>query len=185
MISSARQTNATHKMDKNLVLILLIAVLVTVACHAQHKSPIAKLNVEYQESFDGFDLLDVTNKNVFIIAEDTHNRISMPRTTLKFLRYLYQVNGTRVLAIEAGTSTAWLINKYLANQDTLLLNDIIRHTFYWGIEHREFLQELAKWNQQLDEDRKIRVVSADIELKQESVVLALNVLMEKRAIPLS
>lgn len=121
-------------------------------------------------------------KSVVIVAEYAHNMIAMPRTTLKLLQHLHKANNTRALVIEAGASTAWLINKFLDSQDTLLLRDIARHTFFWGIEHWEFWQELAIWNEQLPVDEKIKVVSADIEIKQESVVLALNILMQQKDI---
>ena len=152
---------------------------------AQQSGPIAVLNVDYHQPANGFEILKMESKDVVIVGEDVHNRIDMPRTMLKLLQHLHNVNNTRVLVIEAGSSTAWLINRFLDTQDTLLLRDIARHTFYWGIEHKEFWQELAKWNEQLSVDEKIKVVSADIEIKQESVVLALNILMQRKELTTS
>jgi len=97
-------------------------------------------------------------------------------------QYILPLFCVLLLKIEAGASTAWLINRFLNSQDTLLLRDIARHTFYWGVEHSELWRELAKWNEQLSEDERVKVVGADIEIKQESVVLALNILMQQKAI---
>lgn len=148
--------------------------------YGQQTGPIANLNVEYGQPAKGFEILDMESKDVVIVGENAHNRIDMPRTTLKLLQHLHEVNNTRALVIEAGASTAWLINRFLDTQDTLLLRDIARHTFSWGIEHRELWLALAKWNEQLSAAKKIKVVSADIEIKQESVVLALNMLMQQK-----
>jgi hypothetical protein len=153
--------------------------------HGQTAVTVANLSIAYDQPGGGFDILAMNSKDVVVVGEDTHNRIDMPRATLKLLQYLHKTNNTRVFVIEAGTSTAWLINRFLASQDTLLLRDIARHTFYWGIEHYAFWQELAKWNEQLTVHEKIKVVSADIEIKQESVVLALNILMQEKEIPSS
>ncbi|MBL0740395.1 hypothetical protein [Chryseolinea lacunae] len=160
--------------------ILFIACLNSFFVFGQAVAPIAVLNVGYNESSSGLAIFDVGNNNVVIIGEDVHNRIDMPRATLKFLQHLHKLNGTRVLAIEGGTSTAFLVNRYLDTQDTVLLREIVRHTFYWGIEHQQFLKELAQWNEQLSDDQKIKLRSADIEIKQESVVLAINVLLKEQ-----
>lgn len=164
---------------------LFVVMLNCSAGFGQETWPLVKLNVEYGQPVNGFEIFEIEDKDVVIIGEDAHNRIDMPRTTLKFLQYLHKVNDTRVLAIEAGSSTAWLINEFLESQDTLLLREIARHTFFWGVEHCEFLVELAKWNEHLRVDEKVKVVSADIEIKQESVVLTLNRLMQHREIPTS
>ena len=162
----------------NIYVVSFIACLNGLSASGQPVGPLTVLNVEYNESPVGFGIFDIKDNNVVIIGEDVHNRIDMPRTTLKFLQHLHKLNGTRVLAIEGGTSTAYLINKYLDTQDTVLLREIVRHTFYWGIEHQQFLKELAQWNEKLPNDQKVKLVSADIEIKQESVVLAMNVLLK-------
>ncbi len=166
------------------MLFFIILMNFSVTC-GQQTGPIANLNVEYHQPGKGFEILDIESKDVVIVSENAHNRIDMPRTTLKLLQHLHEVNNTRALVIEAGASTAWLINRFLDTQDTLLLRGIARHAFYWGIEHSELWLELAKWNEQLSADKKIKVVSADIEIKQESVVLALNMLMQQKDIDAS
>lgn len=165
--------------------LLSVLLLNFTIARGQQTGLIANLNVEYHQPDTGFDILNMKSKDVVIVSENAHNRIDMPRTTLKLLQHLHEVNNTRALVIEAGASTAWLINRFLDTQDTLLLRDIARHTFYWGIEHRELWLELAKWNGQLSADKKIKVFSADIEIKQESVVLALNILMQEKDIEAS
>lgn len=164
---------------------LLVLMLYCCIGFSQESWPLSKLNIEYRQPPHGFEIFEIGDKDVVIIGEDAHNRIDMPRTTLKFFQHLHKLNHTRVLALEAGASTAWLINEFLESQDTLLLREIARHTFFWGIEHSEFLTELAKWNEHLPEEEKVSVASADIEVKQESVVLALNRLMQHREIPTS
>ena len=164
-----------------LPLFCVLLLKFSITC-GQQTGPIAIVNVEYNQPDTGFEILNMESKDVVIVSENAHNRIDMPRTTLKLLQHLHKVNNTRVLVIEAGASTAWLINRFLNSLDTLLLRDIARHTFYWGVEHSELWRELARWNEQLSEDESVKVVGADIEIKQESVVLALNILMQQKAI---
>lgn len=143
---------------------------------------IASLDISNNKNFSGFDLLDLKDKKVFIIAEDVHNRVSTPDATLKFFMYLNENAGIRTLAIEGGASTAYLINLYLDTQDTVLLREIVRHTFFWSQEHHTFIRNLAEWNATLPPHKRIQVESADIEIKQESVILAMNYLMEGKDI---
>jgi|GEM_PF-6420523 len=141
------------------------------------------IDVAYNENFEDFELINDSGKKAYIITEDVHNLLKVPATTLKFLQFLHKTKGINTLAIEGGTSTAYLINRYLESGDTLLLREIVRHTFYWGKEHHEFLSKLCAWNRTLPQERKIIVRSGDIEIKQECVVLALNILLDGRTIP--
>jgi erythromycin esterase-like protein len=161
-------------------LLVLLFVVHSSALRAQ--DPVAAIDITNSPNFKGLELLDLTNKKVFVIAEDVHNRALVPDATLKFLMYLHAYKGIRTLAIEGGASTAYLINQYLAYQDTTLLREIIRHTFYWSKEHHTFLQNLATWNQTLPVDKRITVESADIELKQESVILAVNCMLKDKEV---
>lgn len=150
---------------------------------AQTQSPPVAIDLDYNTNFRGFELFQPGNNRVFIIAEDVHNRIYVPALTLKFLQYLHTHKNIRTLCIEGGTSTAYLINRYLTTQDSTLLREIVRHTFYWSKEHHLFLKNLATWNNSLPASDRITVRSADIEIKQESVILALNLMMKGKKIP--
>jgi hypothetical protein len=145
---------------------------------------ISNINLAYDEDFSGFDVLDTKNgRNIFVIAEDMHNRRPTPAMCYKLLRYLHEQKDIRVFAIEHGTSTAFLLNRFLSTGDTTLLREITRHSFFWSIEHFEFWVRLYEWNTSLSLDRRVIVESADIEIKQESVVLAMNILLQGRSIP--
>ncbi len=145
--------------------------------------PVTGINVGYNNDFSGFEMIEVAGNNAFIITEDVHNRANIPAVTLKFLKFLNKHKNIKTLAIEGGTSTAYLINRYLENQDSSLLREIVRHTFYWSQEHYQFLKALAAWNHTLSAENQIVVQSADIEIKQESVILAINLLIDEKKIP--
>jgi len=159
---------------------LAVAIISTAYC--QPSPPISAIDIGYNDNFSGFDLLKLRQGHVYIIAEDVHNRQYAPALTLKFMKAL-SAQGIRTLAIEGGASTAFLVNRFLQSQDTTLLRDIARHTFFWSLEHFIFFQALAAWNQTLPGNERIMVESADIEIKQESVLLAVNMLMANRSIP--
>ena len=167
-----------------LFLILVLSSLCIKEIHGQAPTdPVALIDLDYNANFTGFELFNAGNNRAVIIAEDVHNRQAGPALTLKFLQFLNLHNDIRTLCIEGGTSTAYLINLYLESQDTVLLREIVRHTFYWSQEHYQFFIKLATWNKTLPSDKKITVKSADIEIKQESVILAMNILLEGRTIP--
>ena len=161
---------------------LLLSILLFPAFSYGQK--IFTVDLQYNANLDGFDSMDVGGKKVVVVAEDVHNRKYAPVLSFKLLQFLHAKNGVQVLAIEGGTSTAYLLNRYLANQDSVLLREIVRHTFYWSREHYELFVRLAEWNQSLPPEKRVRIESADIEIKQESVVLAMNTLLDARQIPM-
>jgi hypothetical protein len=167
------------------VIILLFQLASAIVCAQNLPAVYDSIDLNYNDNFQGFRLLDTIKAKAFIVAEDEHNRINVPAATLKFLRYLYQNKGIRTLCIEGGASTAHLINQYLAHGDTVLLREIIRHTFFWSKEHHEFFRTLYQWNQSLPNAERISIQSADIELKQESVILAVNEMLKNKTIPKS
>jgi hypothetical protein len=170
-------------MKTSLNLLLLLTVCLT--SWSQNRLPISQVDIGYNQNFHGFDLIGSATNKVFIIAEDMHNRSVAPALTLKFLQFLYSHNGIRTLAIEGGTSTAYLINRYLDQPDTTLLREIARHTFFWSKEHFAYYQALAAWNSTLPLDKRIVFEAADIEIKQESVILAVNFVLSENSIPTS
>jgi len=151
---------------------------------AQSSSPfIRSINIENDENFDGFELLNVDNQRLFVLAEHWHNIRSVPKATLKVLKYLHQTANVRILAIEQGQSAAILINQYLASGDTLILQQITRHTMFWGQENRAFFKDLYHFNQTLPFGDRISVQSIDIEYKMESAIYVINQLLAERIIP--
>jgi hypothetical protein len=169
---------------KNL-LNLLLALIASLNSFGQRTVPACEIDINYNDNFSGFDLINLTDSQVFIIAEDFHNRRLAPAMTLKFIQFLYQREKIRTIAIEGGISTAFLLNSYLESGDTTLLRDIARHTFFWSKEHFVYYQALAAWNNTLPSDQRIVFESADIEIKQESVILALNMILSNRSIPVT
>ena len=164
-------------------LLLSLALFANICAFSQHIAPASEIDIQYNDNFGGFELINLTDKKVFIIAEDVHNRRLTPAMTLKFLQFLYHQQKIRTIAIEGGVSTALLLNYYLESGDTTLLREIARHSFFWSKEHFVYYQTLAAWNNTLPLDQRIVFESADIEIKQESVILALNIILDDRPIP--
>jgi hypothetical protein len=164
-------------------LLLNLALLVSLHAFSQQHVPAAEIDINYNNNFSGFELINMADDKVFIIAEDVHNRRLAPAMTLKFIQFLYHRQKIRTIAIEGGISTAFLLNTYLESSDTILLRDIARHTFFWSMEHFAYYKALATWNNTLPPDQRIIFESADIEIKQESVILALNIIIGDRSIP--
>lgn len=162
---------------------LSLALLVSLPAFSQQQAPAAEIDINYNNNFSGFELINMADDKVFIIAEDVHNRRLAPAMTLKFIQFLYTRQKIRTIAIEGGISTAFLLNTFLESSDTTLLRDIARHTFFWSKEHFAYYKALAAWNNTLPPDQRIIFESADIEIKQESVILALTIIIGDRTIP--
>ncbi len=163
--------------------ILLISIVLTFPCSAQTSSNLTAISIENDQQFEGFELLQPVDKKLFVLAEHWHNIRSVPKATLKVLRYLHNEANVRVLAIEQGASAAYMINHYLATGDTVMLRQIVRNTMFWGKENHAFFQDLFAFNQTLPENERISVQSIDIEYKMESAIFVINQWLEGKEIP--
>jgi len=148
-------------------------------------SNLRAISIEGDTDFTGFDLLEISDQQLFVLAEDWHNIRSVPRATIKVLKYLHQHGNVRILAIEQGLSAAHMINKYLATGDSLILKQIARNTMFWGRENQVFFRDLLAFNKTLPEQSRIIVRSIDIEYKMESAIFVINDLIRDKAIPTS
>lgn len=166
------------------IAITFFGVLFSFLLSAQSDSPnLQTISIEKNGNFDGFDLLDISNERLFVLAEHWHNIKSVPRATMKVLRYLHQHGNVRILAIEQGASVAFMINQYLESGDTTMLRDIARNTMFWGKENYAFFQDLREFNESLSKEDQIVVRSIDIEYKMESTIYVLNQLTEGKTVP--
>lgn len=151
---------------------------------AQVDTPYFKaISIENDSNFDGFELIDPANKQLFVLAEHWHNIQKVPQATLKLLKYLHREGNVRVLAIEQGASVAHMINSYLKSGDTVKLQQITRNTLFWGKENRAFFQDLRAFNQTLPEGERIWIRSIDIEYKMASAIFVINELIGDNTIP--
>ncbi|MCP4457063.1 MAG: erythromycin esterase family protein [Cytophagales bacterium] len=154
--------------------------------YAQNQtSNLSAISIEKDNDFNGFDLFDLDNKQLFVLAEHWHNIKSVPRASMKVLKYLHKNGNVRILAIEQGRSAAHLINQYLESEDTILLRNITRNTMFWGKENYAFFQDLLEFNKTLPEKERIIVQSVDIEYKMESAIFVINDLIKGKQIPSS
>jgi erythromycin esterase-like protein len=165
--------------------ILLLGILHFIQLDAQNASShLSKINISYNDNFEGFDRLEIEDEKLFVLAEHWHNIRSVPKATMKLLRYLHEVANLRVMAIEQGASAAYMINEYLAIGDTAMLHHITRNTMFWGKENYLFFQQLRAFNETLPIEEKITVQSIDIEYKMESAIFVINELIKGKEIPL-
>ncbi len=141
------------------------------------------MSIEDDGNHEGYELIETENKKVFILAEHWHNIRSVPKATLKLLKYLHEEANVRILAIEQGTSTALLINDYLESGDSLILKDITRNTMFWAKENRKFFEDLRSFNLTLPPSDRIFIRSVDVEYKMESAIFILNQWMGRKEIP--
>lgn len=146
-------------------------------------SYIRSVSLEDNADFTGFDLMNLEDQRLFVLAEHWHNIRSVPKATMKVLRYLHQTANVRILAIEQGRSAAMMINQYLTTGDATLLEQITRHTMFWGQENRAFFIQLRAFNQSLPAQERIHVQSIDIEYKMESAVYVINQWLADKTIP--
>lgn len=149
--------------------------------NSNHKT----ISIENDDNFQGFELLDTSDNQLFVLAEHWHNIQKVPEATLKLLKYLHQEGNVRILAIEQGESAAFMINSYLESGDTILLKHITRNTLFWGKENRQFFKDLRAFNLSLPESEQIGVWSIDIEYKMASAIYVINKLIEDKEIPKS
>lgn len=146
-------------------------------------SNLRPISIEKDDNFGGFELLDINDQELFVLAEHWHNIKSVPRATMKVLTYLHQNANVRILAIEQGQSTAHLINKYLSSGDTIVLRQIARNTMFWGQENYAFFQDLYEFNETIPAEERVMVQSIDIEYKMESAIFVINELIAGKTIP--
>ena len=166
------------------IAITIFGTLLSFLLPAQTSSPnLQTISIDKNDDFTGFDLLDIADEQLFVMAEHWHNIKSVPRTTMKLLRYLHQNANVRILAIEQGASVAFMINQYLSSGDTTMLRDISRNTMFWGKENYAFFEDLREFNLSIPEEERIIVRSIDIEYKMESAIYVLNQMTEGKTIP--
>lgn len=147
-------------------------------------SNVVPVSVEQDNDFDGFDLIDVDDEKLFVLAEHWHNIRSVPKATLKLLQYLHEEANVRILAIEHGKSVAYMVNEYLQTGDQTMLEHITRNTMFWGKENRTFFEELREFNLSVPAEDQITVKSIDIEYKQESAIFMINQFIGDKQIPI-
>ena len=167
----------------NIRLFLIISVLWSSYGFAQTSPNIQSVTIENDDNFDGYDLIEIDSNQVFVLAEHWHNIRSVPKATIKLLRYLHKNGNVRILAIEQGASVAHMINNYLQSGDTTKLRHVIRNTMFWGKENWRFFEELYQFNQSLNSEDRVFVRSIDIEYKMESAIFVINELIGDRSIP--
>lgn len=169
-------------MKENLIFCIIFLFL-SVFGSAQNSPNIQAVSIENDDDFSGYELIAVDSNQLFVLAEHWHNIRTVPKATLKVLRYLHKEANVRILAIEQGTSTAHMINDYLATGDTTILRQITRNTLFWGKEHWEFFEDLRSLNLRLPASDQIFVKSIDIEYKMASAIFVINELIGEKEIP--
>lgn len=149
----------------------------------QVQANLRSINLNNDTDFQGFELIEIKDQRLFVLAEHWHNIRAVPSATFKIIRFLHKEGNVRILAIEQGASVAFMINSYLQTGDTTLLPKISRNTMFWGIENREFLKNLRAFNETLTQQEKIVVRSVDIEYKMESAIFVINKWIMGKEIP--
>lgn len=170
---------------KRQVPFFLLVLISCVISFAQIPSNIQSVSIEKDENFEGFDQLALDSNKLFVLAEHWHNIRTVPRATMKVLRYLHRHGNVRILAIEQGASAAHMINSYLKSGDTTMLRHIARNTMFWGKENWAFFEDLREFNQSIPEADRVFVKSIDIEYKMESAIYVINQLIGDKEIPQS
>lgn len=141
------------------------------------------ISIEDDHEYEGYELLETSDNQLFVLAEHWHNIQKVPKATLKLLRYLHKEANVRILAIEQGESVAFMINGYLESGDTIMLKHITRNTLFWGKENRQFFIDLRNFNLTLPVSERIGVWSIDIEYKMASAIYVINELIGQNNIP--
>lgn len=166
-----------------LIVAVNVALILPFVVFSQSSPNIQPIDIDRNESFAGFDLIELQEKKLFVLAEQWHNIGKVPRATMKTLRYLHSTANVRILAIEQGASVAMMVNSYLKTGDTTMLQHITRNTMFWGIENRRFFWELRQFNLSVPPEDQVIVESIDIEYKMESAIFMINQLLQDRTIP--
>ncbi|MEM6735048.1 MAG: erythromycin esterase family protein [Bacteroidota bacterium] len=157
--------------------------LLTMFGFSQDSKLVNSINIESNDNFSGFETIEIADQQLFVLAEHWHNIKSVPKATLKLLRYLHKHANVRVLAIEHGKSTAFMINEYLLTGDELMLQHITRNTMFWAKENRKFFKDLRAFNLTLPEKDRVIVKSIDIEYKMEAAIFMINQFIGSKTIP--
>jgi hypothetical protein len=141
------------------------------------------LNLNNITDFSALSILDsaISNNQVFFIGEDHRYRKSNSELLLKVFVYLNQKIRLKDILIEHGTSSAYLVNKYIIDGDEEAKNTLENYTFP---AYFDMFTSLKNFNDTVKFDSlKVRVHGIDIERSLQNGFKALSKLLPKSPIP--
>jgi hypothetical protein len=144
--------------------------------------PHAVINIEHNNDFSGFGLLDtiVNNYRVFFVGENHTFRESNSKLELKMFKYLYHKASVRNLFFELGYSRGWLVDKYVQTGDTAIYHILENYSY---ASYAELYKGLMEFNRGLDSGQKIRVIGLDVERFFELSTKALSMILPESEAP--
>ncbi len=156
-----------------IVMVSLIIILYPQKQINSHEVAYLQKNVQHEISLNEQDL---QSKKAFIVSE-LHGFKENTLIRYKFLSYLNDNRGINVYLGEISFSSGYLLNEYLQTGNILLLDKVF--SFYKGStfcteEEYQFYQDLYKYNQNINNQKKITLYGIDIEHSLESALYFYN-----------
>ena len=105
-------------------------------------------------------------QNDYFLFGELHGSAEPQQIDLALLKLLHEKAGVRHYIAEVDHTKAWLLNRFLANGNTELLDQVFRSwkadTAQWANrQYYEKFRELYNWQQSLPADQRITVVGID------------------------
>ena len=141
------------------------------------------LDLNKIDNFSALSILDsaILKNQVFFIGEDHRYRKSNSELLLKLFAYLNQKIGLRDILIEQGTSSAYLINRYIVDGDEDAKKTLENYVFP---TYFDLFTSLKNFNDSIRSDSlKVRVHGIDIERSLQNGFKVLGKLLPKTTAP--
>lgn len=136
----------------------------------KHYNPV---DMKDNDDYSSFSMLDCElKKNIVFLSGEVHCYNENYQIKLKLLKYFYKKGGVRYFFMEAGYSYAYFFNKYLKTGDINIFNRLWYYSlcygdYGWNCGKKDavmnFFYDLYDFNNNLEDDKKIKFVCVDLD----------------------
>ena len=127
------------------------------------------INTKDENNIEDLSIIDsdLTSRDVFLTGERPGVKANKD-LEFKFLRYFNQKANVNYYLVNLPYSYTHYLNQYLKTGDDKIIEDLYKElegTYYWDLTSYNYWKKLYKYNKQLAEDKKIKIVCIDYEYK--------------------
>jgi hypothetical protein len=135
-------------------------------------------------NFLSFEPLDsVVSQYQFFFTGEEHRKKVNTQLQLNFLLYLHQKANVRNLIVEGGYSYGYLLNSYLESGNERILDKALAVAPICPENMRIMYRAIRRYNQELEQEDRIKVVGIDLEHSPELSLQVLHGLLPEKEFP--
>lgn len=187
--------------EKNISLIVLTCIFLstlTGCTSCTTSSNVNELDEYLQKNYSSVDLDDenyikdfgISDKDLkkydVFLAGEIHGTKKNYDLQFELIKYLNQNAGVRYILSEGGYGSNQLINQFLETGDKKVLENLFKYRkglISWNKESYEFYEKIREYNQQLNDDQKIKLIGIDIEHQITPALMYLKSILPKDDVP--